>query len=186
MSLIEQEKIKNTLTVPPHLCCRDPYWLYRIYQDTKVDLPELFSLIEETLPESIKLLDIPPQAYVNIRPGVIDSVRCKVQVPPGIDATRLDNSTKLDVEISWDEPWNGVVPDKYGVWIHQPYQELFSTRPLLIPPQCVNGSKYDIWVRSYVTMPGSGDVIKSQYSEKFICPCVPGGVAKNTEGSTDL
>lgn len=34
----ERRKIEETLTVPPHVCCTDPYWLFRIYQDTKVEV----------------------------------------------------------------------------------------------------------------------------------------------------
>jgi protein O-mannose beta-1,4-N-acetylglucosaminyltransferase len=183
LPLAEQEKVKNTLTVPPHLCCRDPYWLYRIYQDTRVDISELFAAIGDAMPDALRLLDIDAQNYVQIRPGVIDTIRCKVHIPEGVDSLRLDNSTKLDVEISWDEPWNGVQPDKYGVWMHQPYQEFFTTKPSIIPPACPYGGRYDVWVRSYVRMPGSNELIKSQYSEKFTCMCTP---TTNTRRDLDL
>ncbi|PJF17442.1 hypothetical protein PSACC_02748 [Paramicrosporidium saccamoebae] len=167
LPLVEQEKIKNTLTVPPHLCCRDPYWLYRIYQDTRVELSELYDAIDDAFADSLKLLDISPQSFVAIRPGIIDTVRCSVRAPPGLDHSKLTNTTQLQMDISWDEPWNGVQPDKYGIWIHQPYQEFFSTSPMLEPPKCAYGSKYDIWVRSYVAVPNTDGLIKSQYSEKF-------------------
>lgn len=34
----EREQVLAVTRVPPHLCCSDPYWLYRIYQDTTVDV----------------------------------------------------------------------------------------------------------------------------------------------------
>ena len=36
-----QEKILSSEEIPDHLCCDDPFWLYRIYQDTVVDLNSL-------------------------------------------------------------------------------------------------------------------------------------------------
>ncbi|KAJ7385040.1 Protein O-linked-mannose beta-1,4-N-acetylglucosaminyltransferase 2 [Desmophyllum pertusum] len=44
----EQEEIINTKEVPSHLCCTNPYWLYRIYQDTIVDIQSLLLVIEST------------------------------------------------------------------------------------------------------------------------------------------
>lgn len=41
----EQDRIMSTKEVPPHLCCTDPSWLYRIYQDTHVDVIELVAMI---------------------------------------------------------------------------------------------------------------------------------------------
>jgi protein O-mannose beta-1,4-N-acetylglucosaminyltransferase len=36
-----QAKIRRVKTVPLHRCCTDPYWLYRIYQDTVVEIDEV-------------------------------------------------------------------------------------------------------------------------------------------------
>ena len=41
----EQQKIIESETVPSHNCCEDPYWLFKIYQDTEVNIDELRSLI---------------------------------------------------------------------------------------------------------------------------------------------
>lgn len=48
----EQEKILSTKTVPEHLCCTSPYWLYRIYQDTRVNIPEVISILDDALKDS--------------------------------------------------------------------------------------------------------------------------------------
>jgi hypothetical protein len=52
----EQEKIKNTKSVPPHFCCSNPYWLYRIFQDTRVHITEVLGIIQDALDESKILL----------------------------------------------------------------------------------------------------------------------------------
>lgn len=51
-----QQKVKNTKTVPPHLCCADSFWLYRIYQNTFVDLDMITGLIQDALVESYEFL----------------------------------------------------------------------------------------------------------------------------------
>jgi protein O-mannose beta-1,4-N-acetylglucosaminyltransferase len=48
----EKQKIIKTHTVPEHTCCTNPYWLFRIYQDTKVNVGEVSTLIDEALNES--------------------------------------------------------------------------------------------------------------------------------------
>jgi protein O-mannose beta-1,4-N-acetylglucosaminyltransferase len=50
----EQQKILTSKTVPSHTCCTNPYWLFRIYQDTKVDVDEVKALVVESLAESRK------------------------------------------------------------------------------------------------------------------------------------
>jgi len=41
-----QASVQETKKVGKHLCCSDPYWLYRIYQDTKVDIQRFVLLLE--------------------------------------------------------------------------------------------------------------------------------------------
>ena len=54
----EQQKIKDTKTVPPHICCEDPYWLFRIYQDTIVHTQEVEDIIESALKESSEKMEV--------------------------------------------------------------------------------------------------------------------------------
>lgn len=187
LPLTEQERIKNLLTVPPHLCCSDPAWLYRIYQDTRVDIPSLLFTINGALKEALAAIDTDPHTLVTIRPAVIDNVQCFVQVPPNTPQP-FTNNTKLDLEIRWDSPWNGVIPDRYGIWVHQPYKEFITEQNKLRIPSCAYGSKFDIWVRSYInrfsSSSGSGsDSIRSPYSEKVTCYCKPDTVARKTDPS---
>ena len=36
----KRREIRDATAVPPHLCCEDPFWLYKIFQDTTVTVPE--------------------------------------------------------------------------------------------------------------------------------------------------
>lgn len=38
---IMQDSILSSAKIPEHLCCNNPFWLYRIYQDTLVDVQSL-------------------------------------------------------------------------------------------------------------------------------------------------
>jgi len=47
----EQDAIINSRWVPTHTCCENPYWLFRIYQDTKVHIAEVMDIIKEHVPQ---------------------------------------------------------------------------------------------------------------------------------------
>lgn len=53
----ERELVQNTKTVPQHICCTSPYWLYRIYQDTHVTPDEIIKLVEDGLKESRRVIE---------------------------------------------------------------------------------------------------------------------------------
>jgi protein O-mannose beta-1,4-N-acetylglucosaminyltransferase len=44
--------ILNSTTIPEHPCCEDPHWLFRIFQDTVVDVDAVMSLMREAIKES--------------------------------------------------------------------------------------------------------------------------------------
>lgn len=44
----QRDQIASSATVPLHKCCSDPTWLYRIYQDTIVDLEVSLSVYRLT------------------------------------------------------------------------------------------------------------------------------------------
>lgn len=41
-----QDDIINTKVVPLHICCKNPYWLFRIYQDTIVDVDDFINAVD--------------------------------------------------------------------------------------------------------------------------------------------
>ncbi|XP_054869843.1 protein O-linked-mannose beta-1,4-N-acetylglucosaminyltransferase 2 isoform X2 [Amphiprion ocellaris] len=45
----EQVRILASKDVPRHLCCRNPEWLFRIYQDTLVDIPSFLEVLKEAM-----------------------------------------------------------------------------------------------------------------------------------------
>jgi protein O-mannose beta-1,4-N-acetylglucosaminyltransferase len=74
-----QEKVLSTHSVPQHVCCESPYWLYRIYQDTYVNSDEIIQIINEELVvsrEQLKSYRIKKGKPVYILPPVISKVEC--------------------------------------------------------------------------------------------------------------
>ncbi|XP_077125107.1 protein O-linked-mannose beta-1,4-N-acetylglucosaminyltransferase 2 [Ranitomeya variabilis] len=108
----EQERIKKSKEVPRHLCCRNPEWLFRIYQDTKVDVTSLIQAIRsvvKTKPGTRK------QKWANgLYPGKVRESRCQA-------SSSEASVTKLSV--TWQIPWNlkylKVRDVKYEVWIQE-------------------------------------------------------------------
>jgi len=162
----EQQSILNSTTVPPHLCCANPVWLFRIYQDTKVHLEELMDTIDEGLLDGVKQVNSDPGDFVYIRPASIENVYCKV-------ASSEADPEQLDLSVSWTKPWNGVRPDFYGIWVHQTFQEYNTDGPALefVLPGCNSTMEYDIWVRPYTIDQVTKEVFKGAYSDKFTCKC---------------
>lgn len=54
--------ILESKTIPRHTCCKDPHWLFRIFQDTFVDVDQVLALFREALHESYQRL---PDAWKN-------------------------------------------------------------------------------------------------------------------------
>ncbi|KAJ3141446.1 Protein O-linked-mannose beta-1,4-N-acetylglucosaminyltransferase 2 [Physocladia obscura] len=110
LSQEEQDKILSTPTVPLHLCCVDPYWLFRIYQDTVVDIPEITALILDALKESSQLM---------AKLGSTNTLEVKSIMPPLITGPMFfcvgDGRPEGSLWIRWMEPWNGAKPDYYIV-----------------------------------------------------------------------
>ena len=92
----ERDQIIKTQILPEHLCCSDPFWLYRIHQDTIVDtetfLP-VFQDLFQTLVNSreAKTSHIGHSLY-KLSPGPVLSIKYQKDLP--------------DVHISWSMPWN--------------------------------------------------------------------------------
>ncbi|XP_073486412.1 protein O-linked-mannose beta-1,4-N-acetylglucosaminyltransferase 2 [Aquarana catesbeiana] len=112
LGVVEQERITKSKEVPRHLCCRNPEWLFRIYQDTKVDVSSLIKVIRgvvKTKPGSRK------QKFANgLYPGKVRECKCQA-TSSGASVTKLS--------VSWQIPWNlkylKVRDVKYEVWIQE-------------------------------------------------------------------
>lgn len=152
MSAEEKNKILNTLTVPKHLCCSDPYWLFRIYQDTIADLKELFQLMAEAVLEASDKYVVDPPSSIDIVPAPLgDHVECVTVQLKGPNEPE-NNTPKYQIQVSWQKPWNVDKVVKYGIWCHQVYQEYFSTELSAILDVCGKANEkneVELWVRPY-------------------------------------
>lgn len=94
----KQESIKNSF-VKPFLCCYNPEWLYRIYQDTVVDL-ESFSIILDNVLQEKQIINAKRNKFTDtdiitkrLYPSEVQNIACKVLSPNSLN-------------ISWEKPWN--------------------------------------------------------------------------------
>ena len=166
----DQKRIMDLGSVPPHLCCKDPVWLFRIYQDTIVEINELLRVIDEGLTESHDII-VDKKPLYQVAPAGVENLYCEtIQRTEGEEIVH-------DLKVSWSQPWNNVPAPEYGLWVHQIFQELVSNTTSLTLQHCDFGQDYDLWVR-----PHSIDILTKEkqtgvYSDKFSCKCAPGALA---------
>lgn len=133
-------------------------------------LEEVFDKIDDGIMDAFSMVNSDPAEYVYIRPASIENVYCRV-------SNSATEDGQFDLHISWTAPWNGVKPDYYGVWMHQPYKEFTANSTEFVFPNCTPEVEYDLWVRPYQYDRISGDSFKGSYSDKFTCRCNPGSQA---------
>ncbi|CAN7990405.1 unnamed protein product [Ixodes hexagonus] len=104
----QQDRIVQSSQVPPHLCCENPEWLFRIYQDTIVDssiIPVLMEVRTTKVPEDKGLTEA-------MCPGPVIDIKCAIK--------ELAQNQRL-LHISWAKPWNvefvGFRSCTYEVWL---------------------------------------------------------------------
>ena len=155
LSTEEQEKIKTSDEVPVHLCCRDPEWLYRIYQDTIVDLPTFLSVLEEALEEteSAKKSTTENSTSPTLFPTYVNNITCV--------SSKRNTSTNHQpfLWLTWKPPWNLPYLDyeslTYEVWIQEEGEEDYTAYLLKktnhkFTDSIQAGMTYNIWVRCIV------------------------------------
>ncbi|XDV39776.1 hypothetical protein PO909_008965 [Leuciscus waleckii] len=140
----EQERILASKDVPRHLCCRNPEWLFRIYQDTIVDIASFLDVLRESLKKpNLKKAKVAS----TVHPGRVREPKCQTSV-------QATNEAKLSV--SWQIPWNlkylKVKEVKYEVWIQEQGENTYM--PYILPHQNYTFSEnikpfttYLVWVR---------------------------------------
>jgi protein O-mannose beta-1,4-N-acetylglucosaminyltransferase len=165
----EQKRIIDLGTVPTHLCCKDPVWLYRIYQDTIVDINELLRVIDEGLTESHDIVNDKKPLY-QVAPAGVEHLYCET-------VQRPDEEEAYDLKVSWSLPWNNVPAPEYGLWVHQIFAELVSNTTSLTLEHCEFGQDYDLWVRPHSINKLTQEKVIGVYTDKFTCKCAPGAQA---------
>ena len=101
-----QRNIIDSTEVPPHLCCYDPHWLYRIYQDTTVDIPSFVDKMQTLFGASQTIID-----SVQMYPGAPVKTNCSI----------LEHSVASQtLHFTWLEPVNAKYVRsqlKYQLWL---------------------------------------------------------------------
>ncbi|KAJ3055011.1 Protein O-linked-mannose beta-1,4-N-acetylglucosaminyltransferase 2 [Rhizophlyctis rosea] len=141
----EQEKIKTTKYVPQHLCCTNPYWLYRIYQDTIIPPDDLTAVLDDALKESQELLS----AYQRRNWEETDLLPTRVRQ---IHCMEGANRKPGELWARWDLPWNGAKVDQWNIVITNTGREYVGGGA--VPKLAIGGFKpgeeVELWVRPIV------------------------------------
>ena len=151
----QQQKILTSKTVPVHVCCEDPYWLFRIYQDTIVDLGEILDL-------SVKTMQIAREKRT-----IKDET--KLLKAPQIEGVKCAGSTATSITITWERPWNGAPASSYSIWVHQLFKELTSEKTQLEVTGLEPRSEYHFWIRAMHSIDSDPTSPRGEYSEKTVC-----------------
>lgn len=141
----EQERIVASKDVPRHLCCRNPEWLFRIYQDTVVDVASFLQVLREGLKAKPVLKK--SKLSGTLHPGRVRDPQCQ---------TSVQTSSEAKLTVSWQIPWNlkylKVREVKYEVWIQEQGENTYM--PYILPQQNYTFSDnikpfttYLVWVR---------------------------------------
>ncbi|XP_033021854.1 protein O-linked-mannose beta-1,4-N-acetylglucosaminyltransferase 2-like [Lacerta agilis] len=108
----EQDRILKSSEVPRHLCCRNPEWLFRIYQDTEVNVASLIQVVRQ----AVKTKPGPKRqkGTGGLYPGKVRGAKCQ---------TSVQGASEAKLSVSWQIPWNlkylKVREVKYEVWIQE-------------------------------------------------------------------
>ncbi|XP_078607616.1 protein O-linked-mannose beta-1,4-N-acetylglucosaminyltransferase 2-like [Branchiostoma floridae x Branchiostoma japonicum] len=152
----EQDAILRSTEVPRHLCCRNPEWLFRIYQDTVVDIPSFLKTVNTAMKDAEANkqgtcgTSTCEEHYEKIYPGQIVDVTCQT--------VRLSDG-HVGLQLSWQPPWNlqylNAKDTGYEVWIQE--QGKASYMPWILPftshvfsEGIEAGHDYNVWVRCIV------------------------------------
>ena len=151
----EQQKIVNTHTVPEHLCCTNPFWLFRIFQDTRVNLPEIEQKVIQGFQGSLDLIQKAIDNKAQITPATITQAVCK-----------FDRQGRT-VTLSWEMPWNGTVQGSgmyFSIWSHVHYREFQTEETSIVIKDCDPAQAHGFWVK-----PGVRGGVQGSFSKKIVC-----------------
>ncbi|KAM9805598.1 protein O-linked-mannose beta-1,4-N-acetylglucosaminyltransferase 2 [Syngnathus typhle] len=141
----ERQRILASSEVQRHLCCDNPEWLFRIYQDTLIDIPSLLDVARKAVKTMRNFNKSKPAS--KIHPGRVREAHCQ---------TSVQATDKAQLVISWKSPWNlkylKVKDVKYEVWIQEQGENTYM--PYIIQRQNYTFSEnikpfitYLVWVR---------------------------------------
>eukprot|EP00118_Oscarella_pearsei_P003953 m.16436 g.16436 ORF g.16436 m.16436 type:complete len:588 (+) comp26925_c0_seq1:261-2024(+) len=154
----EREEIMSRSRVLPHLCCENPEWLYRIYQDTFVDVPSVVKVVKKAWQGAIHIQDtLKAQESVvrnslgsrKIFPAKVKNVSCSAVTKGG---------GTIGLQLSWNASWNRAYIHGevwYEIWIQQEGQGDYDAYMLqateyVFTEKIQAASGYIVWVRSVI------------------------------------
>lgn len=150
LSKEEQEDVMNAREIPSHLCCSNPYWLYRIYQDTFVDIQSLL-LVIESAENKRKMLSLKEESSLNdkLYPSKVINITC--QIPPKEHQPALWLSWKPPV----NSPFLTTGDVKYEVWIQEVGSDgyvafILDMTDYMFKDHLKRNTQYNVWVRCIV------------------------------------
>ncbi|GFQ66323.1 protein O-linked-mannose beta-1,4-N-acetylglucosaminyltransferase 2 [Trichonephila clavata] len=152
----EQEYILNSF-VKPFLCCDNPAWLYRIYQDTIVDTHNFGLFLQDVLQDHKKVLitdqyhkswteDYSQFSEYQLHPGEIQNAVCNISF-----------ESKAILTLVWDQPWNlkfmTAVKVDYEIWLQEIGGDnvqafLTKSNKFVFPLESIEKAYYS-WIRCY-------------------------------------
>lgn len=164
----EREVILHQSEIPPHTCCKDPSWLYHIYQDTIVNTSEISALLTEALserPTEIEKLDSGLIFY----PSKVQNVLCNVSQNSGKQSKA--ESKKMFLKLEWAVPWTVSYIRFEGLHYEVLVQEVNTDRVesfhtqinKLVVDVKFQGDCY-VWVRGVIN-----ETLAGPYSESTLC-----------------
>ncbi|XP_055357659.1 protein O-linked-mannose beta-1,4-N-acetylglucosaminyltransferase 2-like [Paramacrobiotus metropolitanus] len=148
LSVEEQISINETVPVGPHRCCMDPVFLYRIYQDTIVDVASFTTVAAGALMERERRINSTVNATENAEDLVPSAVR-------NINCSFLNQSGVFHID--WDVPWNlkylGNKSVQYSVKIQkmgEPTYTPYYTPEIHIEIPANEKGTYYVWISSQI------------------------------------
>jgi protein O-mannose beta-1,4-N-acetylglucosaminyltransferase len=140
----ERQKVLNTKTVPPHKCCSSPYWLYRIYQDTIVNIKQVLEIIDQALEDSrTKTLSVLYEKNWeetdNLMPSTALNIKC-------VDEPQRQEGY---LWLEWDSPWNGIEAEDWHVFVSTTHQDFLtnSSRTSIYIPGFKTNTSVRVFIR---------------------------------------
>ncbi len=164
-------------TVPPHICCGNLAWNFKIYQDTIVDVGQVTSLIREAVKETPR-----DRRRLKKAAQVLEMSRHRIGAV-SYDLHSQDRFLGKEVTpmrlliVQWNDPWAGnakigVKPSQYGIWVEELVDEVISKDASFYFHTCVAGTDVNFWIRPYYFDEDSKQHLPAApYSSKFQIKC---------------
>ena len=160
LSDVERDEIMTSRRVRRHLCCENPEWLYRIYQDTFVDISSVLTVVKRAwqgaihIQDNLKAIDRTVTSvgpWQKIFPSKLRNVTCVV-------VRSKDDGGGIGLRLTWMPSWNrAYIAGEvwYEVWIQEEGKESYDAYKLQATEYTFfdnirRGTSYIVWVRSVI------------------------------------